>query len=178
MKIEPLADRHDTARIKQTYRAGYWRDELIIDLLAKHAEEQPGALAIVDGNRRLTWFEFHLLSQRLALHLRELDVGPGDVVALQMPNWAEYLVCYHGVRFVGAVLVQVGADWRRTEMAYGYGIGPAKVAIVPREFGNFDYPSVLQDLKPELPGLRHILVARGTAPEGTVSLDGLLNDPI
>ena len=63
-------------------------------------------------------------------------------------------------------------------MAYGYGIGPVKVAIVPREFGDFDYPSVLKDLAPELPSLEHILVARGEAPEGTISLDGLLDDPI
>jgi len=178
LKIEPVAGRHDATRIERTYKAGYWRDELIVDLLAKHANERPDALAIVDGDRRLTWSAFHLLSQRFALHLRALGVGPGDVVALQMPNWAEYLVCYHGVRFVGAVLVQVGADWRRAEMAYGYGIGPAKVAIVPRNFGDFDYPSVLRDLKPELPRLKHILVARGAAPEGTISLDGLLDDPI
>jgi len=178
LKIESLAGRHDLARIEEAYRTGYWRDELIIDLLAKHASERPDMLAIVDDDRRLTWFEFHLLSQRFALHLRELGVGPGDVVALQMPNWAEYLVCYHGIRFVGAILTQIGADWRRAEMAYGYGIGPAKVAIVPRAFADFDYPSVLKSLKPELPGLEHILVARGAAPEGTVSLDIILDDPI
>ncbi|PPR57919.1 MAG: Short-chain-fatty-acid--CoA ligase [Alphaproteobacteria bacterium MarineAlpha4_Bin2] len=178
MKIKPLAGRHDPARIEEAYRIGYWRNELIIDLLAKHARERPDALAIVDGDHRLTWFEFHLLSQRFALHLRRLGIGAGDVVALQMPNWAEYLVCYHGVRFVGAILVQVGADWRRAEMAYGYSIGPAKVAIVPRNFGDFDYPSALQNLKPELPGLEHIIVARGAAPKGTISLDGLLEDPI
>ena len=178
MSIKPASGRLDAARIEQCYKAGYWRDELVTDVLAQHAKERPDAPAIVDGERRLTWSRFHLLSQRFALHLRELGVEPGDAVALQMPNWMEYLVCFHGVRFAGAILVQVGADWRRTEMAYGYGIGPAKVAIVPREFLGFDYPAALKDLRADLPGLRHILVARGEAPEGTLSLDEILADPI
>ncbi len=176
--MQPVPGRLDAARIERNHQAGYWRDEIITDLLAKHADDRPDAIAIVDGERRLSWSQFHLLSQRFALHLRELGVEPGDIVALQMPNWMEYLVCYHGIRFAGAITVQVGADWRSTEMAYGYGIGPAKVAIVPTEFLGFDYPAVLQDLRPDLPGLEHILVARGEAPDGTLSLDATLSDPI
>jgi len=178
LSIQPASGRLDSARIERNYMAGYWRDKLVTDLLAKHATKRPDALAIVDGERRLSWSQFHLLSQRFALHLRKLGVKRGDVVALQMPNWMEYLVCFHGVRFAGAILVQLGADWRRDEMGYGYGIGPAKVAIVPREFLGFDYPAVLKGLRPDLPGLQHILVARGDAPEGTVSLDQILADPI
>ncbi len=178
MGIQPASGRLDATRIERNHQAGYWRDELVTDLLAKHAKERPDALAIVDGERRLTWSQFHLSSQRFALHLRELGVGPGDVAALQMPNWMEYLVCYYGIRLAGGIVVQVGADWRRAEMVYGYGIGPAKVAVVPREFLGFDYSAALKDLRPDLPGLQHILVARGGAPEGTISLDALLEDPI
>ena len=112
MKIEPLAGRHDPARIEQTYRAGYWRDELIIDLLAKHAGERPDALAIVDGDRRLTWFEFHLLSQRFALHLRELGVGAHASPA-QRVRW-------HLIGSGGAAQPEVDATWmqrlQRTEL--------------------------------------------------------------
>ena len=178
MSIQPAPGRLDAARIEQNHQAGYWRDEIVTDQLAKHAGDRPDASAIVDGDHRLTWSQFHRLSQRFALHLRTLGIEPGDVVALQMPNWMEYLVCYHGIRFAGAIVVQVGADWRSAEMAYGYGIGPAKVAIVPREFLGYDYPAVLQDLRSDLPALEHILVARGEAPNGTISLDEILADPI
>ena len=178
MRIRPASGRLDAARIEQCHQAGYWHDEIVTDLLAKNAEERPDAIAIIDGEHRLSWSQFHRLSQRFALHLRELGVKPGDVVALQMPNWMEYLVCYHGIRFAGAIVVQVGADWRSAEMTYGYGIGPAKVAIVPREFLGYDYPAALQGLRSDLLSLEHVLVARGEAPDGAISLDEILADPI
>ena len=109
MSIQPASGRLDTARIEQTHHAGYWHDEVVTDLLAKHAKDQPDAIAIVDGEHRLSWSRFYQLSQRFAIHLRELGVEPGDFIALQMPNWMEYLVCYHGIRLAGGVVVQVGA---------------------------------------------------------------------
>ncbi|NQU71328.1 MAG: AMP-binding protein [Rhodospirillales bacterium] len=178
MTIRPAAGRLDSARIEQCYQAGYWRDEVVGDLLAKHATERPDAVAIIDGDHRISWARLHQLSQRFALHLREFGVEPGDAVALQMPNWFEYLICYHGIRFAGAVVVQIGADWRSAEMAYGFGVGPAKVAIVPKEFLGYDYPTALRELRPDLPDLKHVLVARGDAPDGAISLDEILADPI
>ena len=172
MTIAPVPGRLDAARIEQCYKAGYWRDEIIADLLAKHARERPDAIAIVDGERRCSWAE------RFALHLRALGIAPGDAVAVQLPNWLEYIVCYHGIQLTGGVMVQVGADWRSAEMVYGYGIGPAKTAIVPREFLEHDYSATLHELRPKLPDLEHVMVARGAAPEGCLSLDDILADPI
>ncbi len=178
MKFISAPGRLDAARIEQCYQVGYWRDEVVGDLLAKQAGERPEATAIIDREHRVSWSRLHRLSLRFALHLRELGIEPGDAVALQMPNWFEYLVCFHGIRFAGGVVVQIGADWRNVEMAYGFGIGPAKVAIIPKDFLGFDYPAAMQDLRPDLPGLNHILVARGEAPDGTMSLDDILADPI
>ncbi len=178
MRIRPASGRLDASRVEQCYQAGYWRDEVVGDLLAKHAEERPEAIAIVDGDRRSSWAELHRLSQRFALHLRELGIEAGDVVALQLPNWLEYVVCYHGIQLAGGIVVQLGADWRSAEMEYGLGVGPAKAAIIPREFLDYDYPTTLQDLRPKLPSLEHVLVGRGEAPDGCISLDEILADPI
>ncbi len=178
MRIRPASGRLDASRVEQCYQAGYWRDEVVGDLLAKHAEERPEAIAIVDGDRRSSWAELHRLSQRFALHLRELGIEAGDVVALQLPNWLEYVVCYHGIQLAGGIVVQLGADWRSAEMEYGFGVGPAKAAIIPREFLDYDYPTTLQDLRPKLPSLEHVLVGRGEAPDGCISLDEILADPI
>jgi len=176
--FQPVPGRLDAARIDRCYQAGYWRDEVVGDMLARHAGERPDATAIVDGDRRCTWAEFHRWSLRFALHLRDLGIETGDVVALQMPNWMEYLVCYHAIQYAGAITVQIGADWRAAEMEYGLGIGPAKAVIVPREFLDHDYPSTLRELRPRLPNLEIVMVARGEAPDGCISLDNLLADPI
>ena len=178
MIIQPAPGRLDASRIEQCYRDGYWRDEVIGDLLAKHAEERPDAIALVDGDHRISWAELYRLSRRFALHLRDLGIEPGDAVALQLPNWFEYLVCYHGIFFAGGIVVQIGADWRTAEMAYGLGVGPAKAAIIPGNFLDYDYPATLRDLRPGLPALEHVLVARGEAPDGCISLDDILAEPI
>ena len=178
MRIQPASGRLDASRIEQCYKAGYWRDEVVGDLLAKLAEERPEAIAIVDGDRRSSWAELNRLSQRFALHLRQLSIEAGDAVALQLPNWLEYVVCYHGIQLAGGIVVQLGADWRSAEMEYGFGVGPAKAAIIPRKFLDYDYPATLQDLRPKLPSLEHVLVGRGEAPDGCISLDEILADPI
>ena len=177
LRFKPVAGRLDASRIKHCYETGYWRDEIVTELLAKNAKERPNSLAVIDENRRVTWEQLYQSSVRFALHLKRLDINSGDAIALQLPNWLEYIICYHGIILVGGIVVQIGADWRSTEMAYGFGIGPAKMVIIPREFQGHDYLLTLRQLRPTLPKLTHILVARGNAPENFISLDELLADP-
>ena len=134
MRFEPITGRLDGSRKKHCYDKGYWRDEVVTDLLAKNAKERPNSLAVIDGSRRISWNELYQSCVRFALHLKNLGINTGDVIALQLPNWLEYIICYHGIILVGGVVVQIGADWRRTEMAYGLSIGPAKIVIIPKYF--------------------------------------------
>ena len=178
MVIGPEPGRLSQERIAKAYADGFWKNELPTDLLAQHARERPSSLAAVDGMHRLSWDELYRQSIRLALHLRALGLERGDVVAVQLPNWVEYLICYYGVLLAGGVVVQPGADWRSVEMAYGLGIGPARTVVIPGDFGDFDYPQMIAVLRTELPALEHVLVARGQVPAGCVSLDELRADPI
>lgn len=178
MAVEPVPSRLTQERIAACQAAGYWRDEVLGDLLEAQAQRRPDAIAVVDGPRRVTWAELYRLSRRLALHLWEMGLRPGDVVVLQLPNWVEYLVSYHAIQSLGAVVCQPGVDWRALEMEYALGLGPARAAIIPAEIRSFDFPAMVAELRSRAPQLEHVLVARGTAPEGCVSLDALLSDPI
>ena len=178
MVVEPIPSRLTQERIAACQAAGYWRDEALGDLLEAQARQRPDAIAVVDGPRRVTWVELYRLSRRLALHLWEMGLRPRDVVALQLPNWVEYLVSYHAIHILGAIVCQPGADWRAQEMEYALSMGPARAAIIPAEFRSFDFPAMVAELRSRAPQLEHVLVARGTAPEGCISLDALLSDPI
>ena len=131
MNFKPAAGRLEASRVKSCYEAGYWLDEVAGDYLQKHAKERPDAIAVVDGNQRITWVELYKLCVRFALHLKQIGIEPGDVVALQLPNWFEYIICYHGIQLAGGIIVQIGADWGSAEMTYGFNTGPAKAAIIP-----------------------------------------------
>ena len=178
MAIAPIPERLTETRRAQAYAAGYWRDELVTDLLAANAARHGERLAVADGKYRLTWSELDQASRRLALHLREFGMGPGDAIALQLPNWVEYLICYYGIQLAGALVVQPGSDWREVETAYALGFGPACAAIIPGEFQDFDYQSMIEGLRRERPALRCVLVARGEPRGAALSLDALLGDPI
>ncbi|MCH8090150.1 MAG: AMP-binding protein, partial [Chloroflexi bacterium] len=112
MAVEPIPGRLTQERTAACQAAGYWRDEVLGDLLEAQAQQRPDAIAVIDGQRRVTWAELYRLSRRLALHLWEMGLRPGDVVVLQLPNWLEYLVSYHAIQLLGAVVCQPGVDWR------------------------------------------------------------------
>lgn len=177
MGIRPVPERLTDARIAECYAGGYWRDELVAQQLARQAQARPTATAVVDADRRATWAELHGLSQRLALHLHALGIGRGDAVALQLPNWLEYLIGYYGIQLAGGVVIQPGADWRSLDTEYALAISGAKATIIPGVFADHDFPAMIDELRPRLAGLEHVIVARGSR-EGDVALEELLADPI
>ena len=70
-----------------------WTDETLLDRLAS----ADGAhVAIVDGDVRLTVDDLRARSASFAGALAEMGVGPGDVVAWQLPNWWEAVVVVLG----------------------------------------------------------------------------------
>ena len=73
--IRALPERLSETRRNDAYAAGYWREELVTDLLAAHAANHPDRLAVVDSVHRLTWGELNRLSRRFALHLHEQGFG-------------------------------------------------------------------------------------------------------
>ena len=41
------------------------------------------------------------------------------------------------------------------------GFGEAKAIVVPQFFRGFDFPQMIEELRPELPALRHVFVVGG-----------------
>jgi cyclohexanecarboxylate-CoA ligase len=61
--------------------------------------------AIVEGDRRLSFADVRAQVAAVAQALRDRDVGRGDVVAWQLPNWHETVVLYRACWSIGAVAV-------------------------------------------------------------------------
>jgi long-chain acyl-CoA synthetase len=65
----------------------------------------PDRLAVVDGDRQVTYRQFNLDSSKIAAALVAAGVQPGDHAALCAPNSYEWLAFYFGVLKAGAVAV-------------------------------------------------------------------------
>jgi len=75
--------------------------------LERSAEVFPARVAIVYGDRRLTYAGFAEDVQRLAGALSASGIAPGDRVAYLLPNVPELLVAHFGVPLAQAVLVAI-----------------------------------------------------------------------
>jgi len=76
------------------YAAGWWREESMYDLLAKHANERPEAFALRDSRRRLTWQQLRLWVDSLALQLHQRGLKRGHRVSVWLPNRVEAVVIF------------------------------------------------------------------------------------
>jgi acyl-CoA synthetase len=73
-----------------TYEAaGFWRDETIYAIAARHAAQTPDAFAVRDRSRRLTYRQLVAAADALAADLTARGVRPGQRVAVWLPSRVE-----------------------------------------------------------------------------------------
>jgi len=159
-------------RVDHHTRDGYWVNRTITDFLDDVVARTPDKVAFVDPRRQITYGELREESDRCALGLIELGVGPGDVVSYQLPNWIEWIVVHYAATRIGAISNPLIPIYRDREVAFMVGLARSKVIVVPVDFRGFDYPAMVDRLRPRWPDLQHVLVVDaepGQAPEGTTA---------
>jgi acyl-CoA synthetase (AMP-forming)/AMP-acid ligase II len=168
---------HDAGTIQRHVASGAWANRTLDDDLRRHARERGDKLALVDRRWRLSYAELDRLAHRVACGLLHLGVGEGDVVSLQLPNWAEWLIVHCAATRIGAVTNSIGAVYRAREVGYILGHAEASVMVVPDTFRAFSYTAMLAELRPHLPRLRHVLVVGDRVPDGMQSFQRFLDTP-
>ena len=171
--------------IARYQQAGHWGSETFYAILARRAKTHPDRVAIVDRGRRVTYGELKTRIDRVAAGLDALGIEAGDVVTIQLPNWAEFAYVFFALERLGAVANQIGPDFRSREVDYILRFSESRAFVCPASFKGFDYVKMIGELRPGLPDLRAVC-ALGAAPDlatrgglttrGLVSLDALLED--
>ncbi|GAB3255660.1 hypothetical protein GCM10027456_32340 [Kineosporia babensis] len=109
--VDPLAaDERDRALAAAIGAHAAVPEMSLAHQVAQQAARTPEALAIVDGNQRLTYAEFERRVGDLAAQLRELGAGPEQRVAVQLRRGAGLLIAVHAVLRAGAVYVPIDPD--------------------------------------------------------------------
>ncbi|MDX9788132.1 MAG: AMP-binding protein [Desulfobacterales bacterium] len=177
MKLERVWK--DNNAEEQEYRSlGVWTDLCVHDFFDRNVEKYPDKEAIVDRKWRLTYRQAQKITKRLALQFIELGVKAKDAVAVQTPGWAEMPLTHIALNRVGANFVPMSNAWREKEIGHLLKISEAKMVIVPYIFHNFNYMEMINKLRPELPALNHVIVIGDDVPEGLLSFDRLIEEPI
>ncbi|GIW41800.1 MAG: long-chain acyl-CoA synthetase [Candidatus Binatia bacterium] len=97
--------------------------------IAAHARRRPEKPAIVFEGKTLTYGELDRRVNRLARALRRAGVGPGDTVALVLPNGFEWFEALGAAGKIGAQVVPVGYRAKGPEIAYMVADSGAKVIL-------------------------------------------------
>lgn len=79
----------------------------------------------------LTWSRWQAESRSLAVGLRQLGIGRGDVVAVQLPNCWEYLVAHVAIADLGAVLMPLHSGYRGADLRALLDRAQARLLIGP-----------------------------------------------
>jgi acyl-CoA synthetase (AMP-forming)/AMP-acid ligase II len=151
--------------------AGLWSDETFARVLARRVRETPEREAVTDGATRLSYRALAEGIDRIAARLRALGIGEGDVVTIQLPNWAEFPLVFFALERVGAVAVTVSVDFRSRELDYIMRFAGAKLFVTCARFRDFDHLAMAEELRAKVPTLDSIAIVRGDARPGVASLD-------
>ncbi|MER5388198.1 (2,3-dihydroxybenzoyl)adenylate synthase [Saccharopolyspora sp. NPDC002686] len=137
------------------YRAaGYWRGYTFGQMLRERAAEHPDRIAVVDGERQVSYRALDVRADRLAAGLRETGIGKGDRVVVQLPNIAEFFdVCFALFR-LGAVPVFALPSHRLTEVSYFCEFSEAAAYITTDVEAGFDHRELAAEVVAKLPDLR------------------------
>lgn len=159
---------------------GLWHDKTINDYLDANAEKFPDKIALTalhtesNTTTQFTYRELVTMTNRIAVGLSRLGVGHNDVVACQLPNWWQFTLTYLACCRIGAVINPLMHIFRERELGLMLKHGEAKVLIVPKTFRGFDYETMVNQLKPSLPHLKHLVIVNG---EQGNSFEALLSGP-
>jgi cyclohexanecarboxylate-CoA ligase len=128
--------------VRARWRAeSIWTDETLLDRLATVSG---ATLAIVDGATRLSVADLRARSARTAAALAVRGVGPGSVVALQLPNWWETVVLSWAVWRCGAIVSPITPSLGAHEVGFILEQTAARLVVVPQSFRSTDYPVLVR----------------------------------
>lgn len=135
---------------KRYVEEGWWRPETLGQMLADGLAASPDTTFCVHSATRPyqgTFGDVEHAARRLAAGLRDRGVGPGDVVALQLPNWMEAAVAFWASAFLGAVTVPIVHFYGRKELGHIMATAKPKVFITTEQFGRMKFqPDLCADV--------------------------------
>jgi 2,3-dihydroxybenzoate-AMP ligase len=154
------------ARYRQ---AGYWRGEPLTHLLEKQVQAQPEAIALICGERQLSYAELDVQATYLAQRLANLGFAPGDRALVQLANQSEFYIVFFALLKAGVAPVNALFSHSRLELlAYAGQVRP-RLFIGSRQHPLFVDDAFLDQLQVAIPELDTLLFDGDVDPAHSLS---------
>lgn len=132
----------------------------LVDLIAAVAARDPERVAVASTDADVPSVSYGDLlgrSARVAGGLAALGVARGDVVALWLPNVAEYIVLLLAAERLGACVVGLNTRYRSEELGSIMRTAQARALVMMPEFHGVDFAPILREVRDDLPELRTVV---------------------
>lgn len=164
--MDAIAERADIDRVV----SGQTVCTLFADAVSRWGDRS--ALHWKEGGewRSLTWRGYRDEVAAVALALRSLGFGPGQFGLIMARNAPEHVIADLGIVHAGGAAISVYNTLAPEQVEYVANHSEATVAFVEDE----GYLEKFLSIRSSTPHLRHLVLVRGTAPEGVLTWEELV----
>ena len=107
----------------------YPRNKTVSQLIEEQVEKNPDKVAVVFGDKELTYKELNEKANQLANYLREMNIGPNDKVGVMVARTPELIVSILGTVKSGACYIPIDPSYPPKRVEYMLENSEAKVLI-------------------------------------------------
>lgn len=133
------------------------RGKSVAEALASCAAEHPQSPLVVLGEHRLTYGQVDEQATALAAALHGLGIEAGDRIALNLPNWPEFIVAMFAAAKLGAAIVPLNPKYTSPELQYMLRHSEAAAVVTAETYGGVDYLARFEGFLTALPDLQYIV---------------------
>ena len=112
------AERHQLLSEWNSTHEDFRQYESLAERFEDQAEESPTAIALIDGDRQLTFQELNERANKLAHFLKKIGVGPEVPVAILVERSADMITALLGVLKAGGAYVPLDVSYPNERVAY------------------------------------------------------------
>jgi fatty-acyl-CoA synthase len=141
-----------------------------LERIARHFPERE---AIVSGTMRLTYRQCDDITNLLVTQFEGLGLTKGERVGLMLPTCPQIPLVALALAKIGAVTVLVNPMLQAHETQFVLHDSGASALVVFSRFMNRDMVAMVEDIRPNLPALRHVILVGGRR-DGYLSLDEMM----
>lgn len=143
-------------------------------MLEETVARNPDRAAIIYQDRRYTYREFQAAVNSFARALINLGLTREDKLGLLLPDWPEYSIALYACAKLGVIVSPMNPLYRKMEVLTVLNHLEAKALIIPEEWRDFRFVDLLEEIRPQIPSLQHIIV-QGKPGEGMLRFQTLLS---
>jgi len=140
---------------------GWWKDQTVYERVRAAALRDPSKIAIIDGERRISYDVLLRTIDIVAGNLLDLKIPKGGIVALQCKNAAELPLMHLAAQRIGRLYMPLHDSWRDIEVEHALKTAEVTTLVIPGVYRDFDHGAMIAGMHARLPKLKHVFVMDG-----------------